>query len=260
MSDFTPHSKKEKLQDAISRAKFYVQNEPLDVDGELKDAKNFWDTGEVYVTEKYCSTELIDVSGRAMSLLLHEYLGLARISDVDFSLSGLFLQKYSELLTQKGELEMFVVKEVEKDLQGKPSCLNGTVFAHRQKMQDEYGGRTTDNFTVQAVLVNSSLDRSPTESCGPYLDKNKKEVDFKDGVYRICDQKDITENVVSIVFSGANAGSREEKDFLFKVVSTDLHRILALNKPEKFPEGSDLISQKIKNFRNFHRHCVFKSF
>ncbi|WP_413585568.1 hypothetical protein [Bdellovibrio sp. HCB274] len=78
----------------ISEAKFYVA-ETLTLDGEMKDAINYPDTKEIFVSNRLCGLDLIEVHSRAMAILLHEYLGLARIDDRRYQISGAFLQNFA---------------------------------------------------------------------------------------------------------------------------------------------------------------------
>ncbi|WP_413576504.1 hypothetical protein ACLVWU_00500 [Bdellovibrio sp. HCB290] len=78
----------------ISVAKFYI-SENLILDGQVKDAINYPDTNEIYLSNRLCGLDLLEVQGRAMAILLHEYLGLANIDDRRYQVSGAFLQNYS---------------------------------------------------------------------------------------------------------------------------------------------------------------------
>lgn len=83
----------------IEVAKFYV-GENLMIDGQTKDAINYPDTNQIVVSDKFCNIDMNDVSAKAMSLLLHEYLGLAKINDKKYQISGAFLQNYTTYLAK----------------------------------------------------------------------------------------------------------------------------------------------------------------
>ncbi|MFV8256326.1 hypothetical protein ACNQKP_00900 [Bdellovibrio bacteriovorus] len=78
----------------ISVAKFYL-SEDLTLDGQTKDAINYPETNEIYLSNKLCGLDLLEVQSRAMAILLHEYLGLANFDDRRYQISGAFLQNYS---------------------------------------------------------------------------------------------------------------------------------------------------------------------
>jgi hypothetical protein len=87
------------LLSKIEVAKFYIGYN-LSIDGQSKDAINYPDTNQIVVSDKFCNIDMNDVSGRSMSILLHEYLGLAKINDKKYQISGAFLQNYTTYLSK----------------------------------------------------------------------------------------------------------------------------------------------------------------
>ncbi|UXR66097.1 hypothetical protein EZJ49_07520 [Bdellovibrio bacteriovorus] len=94
MPKLLSEGQREALLYKISVAKFYL-SESLSLDGQLKDAINYPDANEIFVSSKLCGLDLLEVQSRAMAILLHEYLGLARIDDRQYQISGAFLQNYA---------------------------------------------------------------------------------------------------------------------------------------------------------------------
>lgn len=94
MPNLLSESERKKLLSKISVAKFYL-TESLSLDGQLKDAINYPDTNEIFISYKLCGLDLLEVQSRAMAILLHEYLGLAKTDDRQYQISGAFLQNYA---------------------------------------------------------------------------------------------------------------------------------------------------------------------
>jgi hypothetical protein len=84
----------EELQKVIDSTRFYMQDVIIK-DGQNKDALNFPDERKIIVSNQVCAGTLSKVNGKAMSLLLHEYLGLAGYDDGDYRISGKFLDIYN---------------------------------------------------------------------------------------------------------------------------------------------------------------------
>jgi hypothetical protein len=97
LPDLIDGKEMEKLTTEMETAEFYLSDK-LMIGREKKDAINYPEENKILVTPKLCRTELIEVSGRAMAILFHEYLGLAVINDDDYRISGQFLEKYAELV------------------------------------------------------------------------------------------------------------------------------------------------------------------
>jgi hypothetical protein len=87
------------LLSKIEVAKFYI-GENLMIDGQAKDAINYPDTHQIVINDKFCNIDMAEVSGKSMSILLHEYLGLAKINDKKYQISGAFLQNYTTYLSK----------------------------------------------------------------------------------------------------------------------------------------------------------------
>lgn len=97
MPDLLARESINKVFAIIATARFFI-GDTLVINGQSKDAINYPVENRIIVTQRLCERELVEVSGRAMSLLLHEYLGLASIEDRDYRISGSFLEKYAEIL------------------------------------------------------------------------------------------------------------------------------------------------------------------
>jgi hypothetical protein len=113
------------LLSKIEVAKFYI-GENLMIEGQSKDAINYPDTNQIVVSDKFCNIDMNDVSGKSMSLLLHEYLGLAKINDKKYQLSGAFLQNYTTYLS-KGY--SFIASPTIRRTQS--LCENGAIMARQ---------------------------------------------------------------------------------------------------------------------------------
>ncbi len=84
----------EELEKVIDSTRFYMQDVIIK-DGQNKDALNFPAERKIIVSNQVCAGTLSKVSGKAMSLLFHEYLGLADYDDTDYRISGKFLDIYN---------------------------------------------------------------------------------------------------------------------------------------------------------------------
>jgi hypothetical protein len=85
------------LKQHILKTAFYLKDN-LYKNGESKDAINFPAENKIYVSPNLCKWQMVEVSGSAMAILLHEYLGLAGINDSKYQISGKFLAKYAEIV------------------------------------------------------------------------------------------------------------------------------------------------------------------
>lgn len=99
MPNLLTKNQKDTLLFKISEAKFYIADS-LSLDGQLKDAINYPNTNEIFITNRLCGLDLLEVQSRAMAILLHEYLGLARIDDREYQISGAFLQNYDSYVAK----------------------------------------------------------------------------------------------------------------------------------------------------------------
>ncbi len=84
-----------KLLAAVRNAQFFFTPH-LELNGEAKDAINYPHQNSIYVTESFCKKLDSIISPTIMALLFHEYLGLARIDDRDYSYSQRLVKQYYE--------------------------------------------------------------------------------------------------------------------------------------------------------------------
>lgn len=126
------------LQQSIASAKFYI-SQNLELNGQLKDAINYPNEKTILVSEHFCKQDLNEVSNRTISLVLHEYLGLASIDDSQYQIS----EKYLDFINLKKNSDLYLSNTLENqadlDLNGKPSCFNGSLRKHRDALSKKYG-------------------------------------------------------------------------------------------------------------------------
>jgi hypothetical protein len=177
----------EKVISTMKKTRFYIK-ENLVKDGQVKDAMNFPSQGIIYVSPKFCATELIEVSGRSMSLLLHEYLGLTGINDRNYEVSGKFLEVYVNGKSKDAQTKVWLKNEFEKDLRGKKSCFNGAIAKDIAEYEDDSVTMFKDfQYTLNITPIDYDGYGITDGHCEP-LDKNKHKVDYdsKDAVYSLC--------------------------------------------------------------------------
>lgn len=240
-NDIVNPTQLERLNQEIASARFYTTDK-LEIDKEDKDAINFYLQNKVVVSEKFC--RYIEVSGRAASILLHEYMGLAEIDDADYKKSGLFLEKYTELINQKAAIYDYVQTEVKKDLAGKKSCFKGAIRKKRNEMDNNYGGR----FSPDAVPNINIAEGSSTQ----YRNMDKYCDDLGNGL-QSCSTNDTAEYLVAIQFSASTTGTFEVESIDFRVAMAS-NSVLVIKETGLNPEqgGDEIVSEKVHDTYTCH--------
>jgi hypothetical protein len=155
-----------------------------------------------------------------MSLLLHEYLGLALIEDRKYEISGKFLELYSLNVANNIDLKIFMEKEVSKDLQGQSSCFNGLV----KNKSDEIMLRTKSSAlgnglgSVEVQIINSFEVINKASDCQKFLDQQGRETTEKNlAVSKLCRSTGTSDYMVTVPFTHFGHGKALDEAILFKV-------------------------------------------
>lgn len=231
-SDIMTYDSLPKLATAIAEASFFV-SKSLIKDGQSKDAMNFPHENKIVLTEHFCRYEMTEVSARAMSLLLHEYLGLAGIDDRQYQISGRFLEMYSEIVNQRSEIQYYLQKEAEKDLAGTASCFKGEVKKKSLEMEESYGGRYQPDVTIDTANAGYSVYRFRAKYCSEASEGK-----------RTCDNTDSHSYLVTAQFTAATSGSAEAEAIAFNV-RRDVRTVLVVKEDADYnPNEDEIISEK----------------
>lgn len=222
----------EALKAAIDRAQFFTTG-TLIHEGQRKDAMNFPDEDRIVLTNKFCRYEMTEVSGRAMSLLLHEYLGLARVDDRQYQISGRFLETYSLMLAKRTEIQYYLQEEARKDLDGKSSCFKGAVLKKSKKMEDDYGGRYSADVDITVAEAGETVYRYVSKYCNEAVNGQ-----------RICDSEDEYSYIVAARFSSATSGTLETEAIAFKVEKTVRNILVVKDSADYHAEDDEIVSDK----------------
>ncbi len=223
----------DKLIPVIKKARFYIQD-GLVKDNQKKDAMNFPKEGKILITPNFCATELVELSGRSMSLLLHEYLGLAGIDDQKYQLSGKFLEIYAATSVKGAEVQAYLSNELKKEVSGKKSCFGGLI----QKQIDE-DSRYVNTPDVQVQQLGASEPVITFRYCPTLLDKNRKETENeKKAAYRKCHATDASVWLGVIAFHWRRKATDETANLYFKVSRTEEFETIIKGPPSPlFPDG-----------------------
>lgn len=210
-----------KVQEAIKTAKFFTAKR-LVLGGESKDAINYPLERKIIVSENFCATEMIEPSGRSMSLLLHEFLGLAEINDRQYQISRDFLNKYSAVISEDYKIRKLLEAEAAKDMKGQRSCFNGELRKKDRDMKESYGGRySSDMPGISFHQIGEDNYRSVDKYCDGYLDKNRKPTDDDaKRVYDVCHSSNKTQYAVSAGYGFSTSGTYGTEAVLFNVWTT----------------------------------------
>jgi hypothetical protein len=224
----------EKLFPVIKKARFYIQD-GLVKNNQKKDAMNFPKEGKILITPNFCATELVELSGRSMSLLLHEYLGLAGIDDQKYQLSGKFLEIYAAASVKGAEVQAYLSNELKKEFSGKKSCFGGLV----QKQVDEDSRYSSDVADVQVQQLGASEPVITFRNCPTLLDKNRKETENeKKAAYRKCYATDASVWLGVIAFHWRRKAVDETANLYFKVSRTEEFETTIKGPPSpQYPDG-----------------------
>lgn len=235
------------LHDAINRAKFYVADKPLVINNESKDAINFSDTGEIFISRRFCDQELIEVSGRTLSLLLHEYLGIAKIDDRRFEISGHFLERYAMAVSETAAAQRSLEVEVAKDLRGQSRCLNGIVRKLYNELETDFGGRFDGTYSVYLVPSSFVTYRSPTKYCERDLDSRLRPTEVESQIrYRQCTTDEEQSFVGSVVFRYSTTGTLESKAVNIEYKVKTKTTLIVTKDADDFPDDNQVHSHRQK--------------
>jgi hypothetical protein len=244
-SDVLEEKKMEHVLSKIKKARFYLQDN-LVINGQTKDAVNFPDQNVIYVSPKLCSTELIEASGRAMSLLFHEYLGLARIDDRDYKISGKFLSIYADGNAKNAQTKAWLTNELQKDIEGKRSCFGGAVPRKVKELEDDHMPFHSASLRVEIQPIDSYGQILDDRDGGQWLDKNKKETENEDkAVYSIFHATRVDTYFAVIPFDEWKHGRYDRELLTFKVERKEVKTSLKKKEDRDKPmEG--IISSSVK--------------
>lgn len=234
----------DRLRDIIKKAKFYVADR-LVLNGQVKDAINYPREGVVVLSKNFCDTEMIEPSGRSMSLLLHEFLGLAGIDDRQYQISRHFLTRYAELVSEEFRLRNFLKTEAAKDLNGSSSCFKGHLKRKDAEMFENYGGRYSPGEIPEfnLMLVEEENYRQLDKYCDVYLDKNKKPVkNREEAAFEMCHAWFESSYVASAGFGFSTTGSSGQETVLTLVKISE--RIESLIDIKAADYESSIVSSK----------------
>lgn len=220
------------LNKAIDRAQFFLSTK-LELNGQSKEAINYPNSGRIYISKQFCMSEMTQVSARAMALLLHEYMGLAGLDDRQYQISGAFLEKFSAQARDQDEVSLFLRIEAEKDLQGKPSCFGGKIFAFKEEMEDHYGARYRPHVDLSLAEAGSSHYRAPAKYCGEA--KNGK---------KYCSTSDESTFAVTAHMGSSTSGTFETVAKLFKVTKEVNTTLLLDEHADWFPKEGHIFSEE----------------
>ncbi len=172
------------------------------------------------------------------------------LSTTFFMISGVHADSSTNTSENENFLEVLVEAEIQKDLQGKPSCFSGKVKKFKDQMQENYGGRFGDGeHTLSLAEVNSTRYRSYAKYCSTGLDINLNEVtsdqDESLVVYKKCHGKYSTKNIAAITFGASTSGTIEVEGLAFAVNYSENHDLIVKKDADYFPEESDIKSWDI---------------
>ncbi|QDK46683.1 hypothetical protein DOM22_16745 [Bdellovibrio sp. ZAP7] len=207
----------DRVLSTIKKARFYLQDN-LVVNGQSKDAMNFPAQGVIYVSPKLCATELIEVSGRAMSLLLHEYLGLAQIEDRNYQISGKFLSIYADGKSEDAQAKAWLTNELKRALQGKKNCFGDAVSKKVAEKEEDRIVFTPETLRIEIQPIESYGPLLNDRECRAVLDKNMRETeDDAKVVYQICHAPRTRTYFTAIPFEGHKHGWYGRDALYYKV-------------------------------------------
>lgn len=229
-----------RLTKAIIHARFYL-GERLILNGETKDAINYPDTGEIVLSQKFCQFEMIEVSGRSMGLLLHEYLGLARVDDKKYQVSGQFMELYGEMMDKHNRDKEILQKELRKDLKGQQSCFKGAIQEMKKSLWSD--DIHPEDFVINVTDAGSSNSKGP-KICSDRVDA--KGHLLKPGVvskYKFCDDY-MTENLVATIsYSAWSTNDRIDIVRVFKVTTDTRIKLKVDANASGLPDPEDIKGQ-----------------
>jgi hypothetical protein len=193
---------------------------------------------------------LSEVSGQAMSLLLHEYLGLSKINDSKYQISGEFFERYKNDISIQMIDENYIQSEVAKDLNGESSCFNGHVLKMSKSLTETMGDRFDETQTpsIQLLQTQSIRERSQEENnCNIYHDQNSKKTENAERYrFQICNSTDEYNYIGKVEFNYSTTGTHESESLVYRLtkkVTTQLK--IDLKKPYNPESRSDIASKKI---------------
>ncbi|WP_413293089.1 hypothetical protein ACLSU7_17010 [Bdellovibrio sp. HCB185ZH] len=213
-----PGSDSSKVISTMKKTRFYLK-EALIKDGQAKDAMNYPFDGVIYVSPKFCASELVEVSGRSMSLLLHEYLGLAGINDRNYEVSGKFLEIYVNGKSKDAQTKVWLKNEFKKDLRGKKSCFGGAIAKSIAEYEGDDRNFLKDReYTINIMPIDYSGTGITDGQCKT-LDKNKREIDYTsaNAVYWLCSKSNYQTYLATVPLLWGSHGSVGISPVNFKV-------------------------------------------
>ncbi|MNK06256.1 hypothetical protein D3C87_241490 [compost metagenome] len=236
----------DRLWESMTKAQFYIASS-LKLDGQMKDAINIPSENAILVTEHFCRSEVIEVSGRAMGLLLHEYLGLAKIDDSKYQISGAFLQKYAEAKNGNLALVKFVEEQAELDLKGSASCFNGDLKAQHEKYRDTYGGRFS-GYSIDGVLRAGGITyRNPGKYCSEAkYDRKGRETDSSKATHKACGTEDEEAYIVPVIMGASTSGTVDDIGVIYQLTKKINTTLLVDKDADWFPRKSEIAKKTVK--------------
>lgn len=139
-------------------------------------------------------------------------------------------------------------QEVQKDLEGTPSCFKGKVRAKFEEMQENYGGRFGESYNLEVMKISETGYRSRAKYCGQYLDRelNPLPDDAHESsiVYRQCISTDSSRSIAGVMFGASTSGTFEMESVVFSVDYKITHDLIVNYDASYFPEESEIRSYK----------------
>lgn len=156
--------------------------------------------------------------------------------------AGRKLLEYDDALTKKLD------QEVQKDLEGSPSCFKGKVKAKFIEMQENYGGRFGESYNLEIMKISETGYRSHAKYCDRYLDGqlNPLPDDAHEStiVYRQCINTDTSRSIAGVMFGASTSGTFELESVVFAVNYSITHDLIVNYDASYFPEESEIRSYK----------------
>ncbi len=152
-------------------------------------------------------------------------------------------------ITDDNLLYQKVTAEIQKDLEGIPSCFRGKMKAKFEYMQENYGGRFSDSYDLDMLKIMETIFRKPAKYCSEILDRDLRtlgeDAPENEFVYRRCVNTDLSTSIAGITFNASTSGTFETEGLIFNIrydVTNDL--IVNYDAPY-FPEDSEIKSWKV---------------
>jgi hypothetical protein len=139
-------------------------------------------------------------------------------------------------------------QEIQKDLNGEPSCFKGKVKDKFLFMQDNYGGRFGDSYNLDVLRIFETIFRSNAKYCDWALDSdmNRLPQGAHDSLkkYRECINTDSSTSVAAITFDASTSGTLEKEGLIFSIRYDVTNDLIVDYDASYHPEDSEIKSWK----------------